>query len=148
MDDIARLMIERECERLVTAYCHLVDHGKAEQIAELFSEDGVWTSREATMNGREEVRKAMAHRQANADRMSRHVCNNFQVDVLDEDRAEGVCYLTLYRHDGDPSRKWSPLEGPLFVGEYRDCFRRTDEGWRISRREIDVNFIRSDKGPK
>ena len=33
MDDVQRMQIERECERLVTAYCHLVDHGQAAQAA-------------------------------------------------------------------------------------------------------------------
>ena len=93
MDQNEKLLIERECERLVTAYCHYVDHGEAERIAELFSEDGVWTSAEATMDGREAIRKAMAVRQANVARMSRHVCNNFLLDIIDADHAEGTVYL-------------------------------------------------------
>ena len=98
MDEWKRISIERECERLVTAYCHLVDHGEAAKIADLFTEDGVWTSPEFTANNREEVRAAMTQRQENANRMSRHVCNNFQLDVIDDDHAEGVVYLTLYRN--------------------------------------------------
>ena len=57
MDEARRMAIERECERLVTAYCHYVDHGEAERVAELFSEDGVWASPELVMDGREQVRK-------------------------------------------------------------------------------------------
>lgn len=148
MDDVQRMQIERECERLVTAYCHLVDHGQAARIADLFSENGVWASAEVTMNGRDEVRQGMAHRQANENRMSRHVCNNLLVEVHDEDHASGVVYLTLYRHDGEPGRKLSPLDGPLLVGEYRDRFERTAEGWKIARREIDVSFLRKDEKPK
>ena len=142
MDERKRIAIERECERLVTAYCHLVDHGEAAKIADLFTEDGVWTSPEFTANNREEVRAAMTQRQENANRMSRHVCNNFQLDVIDDDHAEGVVYLTLYRNDGKPGRRLSPLEGPVMVGEYRDAVVRGDEGWKISRREIVVSFLR------
>ena len=145
MDHNEKLLIERECERLVTAYCHYVDHGEAERIAELFSEDGVWTSAEATMDGREAIRKAMAARQANLARMSRHVCNNFLLEIIDADHAEGTVYLTLYRHDGKEGRALSPLEGPAMVGEYRDRFVRTEEGWRISRREIEVDFLRREE---
>ena len=144
MDQSEKILIERDCERLVTAYCHLVDHGEAEQIADLFTEDGVWTSPEVTMDGREAIRKAMAFRQANAARMSRHVCNNFLLDISDPDHAEGTVYLTLYRHDGEEGRSFSPLEGPAMVGEYRDRFVRTEEGWRISHREIVVDFVRQD----
>ena len=142
MDEWRRISIERECERLVTSYCHLVDHGEAAKIADLFTEDGVWTSAEFTANNREEVRAAMTQRQENANRMSRHVCNNLQLDVIDDDHAEGVVYLTLYRNDGKPGRRLSPLEGPVMVGEYRDSFVRGDEGWKISRREIVVSFLR------
>ncbi len=84
-------------------------------------------------------------RQANSARMSRHVCNNLLLDVVDDDHAEGVVYLTLYRHDGEEGRKVSPLEGPVLVGEYRDRFVRTAEGWRIEERLIFVSFVREDE---
>ena len=41
MEAIDRFLIERECERLVAQFCHYVDHGQAQRIADLFSEDGV-----------------------------------------------------------------------------------------------------------
>ncbi len=145
MEDIERVLIERECERLVTAYCHYVDHDDAERIAELFTEDGVWKSPEATLDGREAIRKAMAERAANAGRMSRHVCNNLLIDIVDEDHAEGVVYLTLYRHDGEEGRRFSPLGSPVMVGEYRDRFLRTAEGWRITHREAAASFLRREE---
>lgn len=146
MDALQRLLIERECERLVTAYCHLVDHGEAAGIADLFTEDGVWSSPEVTMKGREELARGFGRRQAQTGRMSRHVCNNLRIEVLSESRAEGVVYLTLYRHDGEPGRRVSPLEQPELVGEYRDQFTRTPEGWRFSRRDIEVSFVRGRAG--
>ncbi len=144
MDDQERLLIERACERIVTLYCHYVDHGEAGRIADLFSKDGVWRSPEITMDGIDEVRAGFARRQANRARMSRHVCNNCVIDVIDEDHAEGLVYLTLYRHDGKEGRRLSPLEGPQLVGEYRDKFVRTPDGWRFAEREIGVSFLRQD----
>jgi ketosteroid isomerase-like protein len=141
MDDTERLRIERECERLVTAYCHHVDHGEAERVAELFSEDGVWRSPEVSLEGREQIHKAFARRQAMVERTSRHVCTNLLVNVIDADCAEGVVYLTLWRHDGEPGRV-APLEQPELLGEYRDRFVRTPEGWRFAQREIAVSFLR------
>lgn len=144
LDSSDKLSIERDCERLVTAYCHFIDHGEAERVADLFSEEGCWISAEATLEGREGIRKAMAARQANAGRMSRHVCNNLRLDIHDENSASGTVYLTLYRHDGKSGRSLAPLEGPAMVGEYRDRFVRTPEGWRISNREIVIDFLRRD----
>ena len=142
MDASERLLIERECERLVTAYCHYVDHGEAAKIADLFAKDGVWKSPQVSMDGRDEILRGFGQRQANAGRMSRHVCNNVLIDVIDADHAEGVCYLTLYRHDGEAGRRVSPLAGqPELVGEYRDRFVRTPDGWRFAHRQIEVSFV-------
>lgn len=94
------------------------------------------------MDGREAIREGMSRREANVARISRHVCCNFLLDISDVDHAEGTVYLTLYRHEGKEGRAVSPLDGPAMVGEYRDRFVRTKDGWRIAHREIAVDFIR------
>lgn len=142
MDALASLSIERACARLVTRYCHLVDHGAACEVADLFTVDGVWTSAETTMTGRAEIAHAFGLRQNNLARRSRHVCNNLLLEIEGPQAVTGVVYVTLYRHDGDPARPVAPLEGPTLVGEYRDRFVLTDEGWRIGRREVVVSFLR------
>jgi hypothetical protein len=135
-----RIQVERECERLVTAYCHYVDHGEAASIADLFVDDGVWQSGNVVMEGMDQLREGFGLRQANTTRMSRHVCSNLLLDVLDADNAKGVVYLTLYRHDGEAGRETSPLDGPALVGEYQDRFVRAPEGWRFAHRELLMSF--------
>ncbi len=142
MDDVKRMLVERACERLVAEYCHLVDHGEGARVAELFTEDGIWASSENTLNGCQDIRAGFQRRQDNTGRISRHVCCNMLIEVLDEDHAEGVVYLTLYRHDGDPARRTAPAAPPDIVGEYRDKFERTPQGWRFSRRELVASFAR------
>jgi SnoaL-like domain len=144
MDDIQRMLIERACERLVTEYCHFVDHGEAAKIADQFTEDGVWASGRTVRNGRAEIAAAFSNRQNNAARISRHVCCNLLVNVIDENNATGVVYLTLYRHDGEPGRRSAPSDVPNIVGEYRDTFVRTANGWRFKRRDVGVSFVRTD----
>lgn len=141
MDSLERMLIERECERLVTLYCHLIDHGEAAKVGDLFAEDGVWASFEQTMTGREGVTRGFTNRQNNAGRMSRHICNNLLIDVIDESHATGVVYLTLHRHDGEPGRRTSPIGPPTLVGEYRDTFVKTADGWRFQRRDVTANFV-------
>jgi len=140
IDDGQRMVIERACLRLVTEYCHLVDHGEAARIADLFTDDGVWMSTQ----GRAALQQFFQSRQDDVARMSRHVCNNTLIDVVDADHARGVTYLTLYRHDGEPGRKVSPLSGPSMLGEYRDVFVRTADGWRFQQRDLILDFIRTD----
>lgn len=145
IDALERLQIERACERLVTRYCHYVDHGEAARIADLFAENGVFTAPGVvTLAGRDELRAGLGRRQEQSTtRTSRHVCNNLLVTVEDPDNASGTVYVTLYRHDRgeeEDADATAPLGLPLMLGEYRDRFVRTDEGWRIAHREVAVAF--------
>ena len=124
MDDLERLLAERACERLIVEYCRRVDFGEAARIADLFTEDGVWSGVDLVLNGREEIREWFVRRQALERRVSRHICTNVAVDVVSPDEAQSVCYLVNYRHDR------------------RDAFRRTPDGWRFTRRHVDVAFVR------
>ncbi len=142
MDDLEKLLIERACERLVAEYCHLIDHGHASKVADQFTDDGVWRSAEVTMSGRAELVRGFAARERKTGSISRHVCNAL-IDVVDENNATGVAYLTLYRHDGEPGRTIAPVGAPLMVGEYRDQFVRTADGWRFKRRDAVVSFAKS-----
>ncbi|MAI80252.1 MAG: hypothetical protein CL917_14990 [Deltaproteobacteria bacterium] len=146
MDQEQIVSIESQCKRLTAEYCHFVDHGEAARVADLFTKDGVWASAEVSFDGRDAIRTAMTYRQKNTQRMSRHVCNNFLLTVIDADHAQGTVYLTLYRHDGQEDRAVSPLHGPVMVGEYKDQFLRTSEGWRFSRREVEVSFLKEGEG--
>lgn len=138
MNDTDRLLIERECERLVVAYTHLVDFGEAAKVADLFTEDGTWSAPGVTMRGRDQIREGFATRE-DMPRMSKHVCTNLQIDVLDDRHAEGAVYLTLYRAETDAGV--APLSGPTLIGHYRDSFVLTDKGWRFATRQTEVTFI-------
>ena len=140
-EPMERALIERECERLIVAYSHYIDFGDAARVAELFTDDGVWQSPEARLAGRTAIERAFTQRQANTGRRSRHVCTNIAIDVVAPERATGVCYFTLYRADAVEG-KTAPVEGPEIVGEYRDTYVLTPDGWRISERIASTGFVR------
>lgn len=144
MDDIQKLLIERECERLINQYCFFVDFGEASRIAELFTEDGWWENDSIRMVGQDGIRREFAKRQDVTRRTSRHLCTNVLIDVVDGDRATGVCYLINYRHDSPTGEAEmpAPSDAPKFVGEYRDTFVRTPDGWRFATRRCDITFVR------
>ena len=141
MDDLERLLAERACESLIVSYSHLIDFGEAGRVAELFTDDGIWESAETTMRGREQIAAGFGRRQANTGRRSRHVCTNVAIDVESATEAQGVCYFTLYRADNVEGPVAS-VEGPEMVGEYRDRFVRTADGWRIAHRRATAGFLR------
>ena len=140
MDELSRLVAEQACAALITRYTHLVDEGHASVVADLFTDDGVWASPEARLEGRDAIRAAFLRREQSS-RRSRHVCTNVAIDVEDESQATGLCYLTLFRTDseGTPARGTTPD----LVGVYRDRFVRTDDdGWRFASRLTEVSFVR------
>jgi ketosteroid isomerase-like protein len=142
MDDVERSVAERACERLVYEYCHLIDLGTADRVHELFTDDGVWEAGRIVMTGIEEIREGFGRR-AEMSRTSRHVCTNVVINVLSEDSAEGVSYVTLYRHDGEGDGPAPTNDQPVMVGHYADRFARTEDGWRIAHRRAEIAFMRA-----
>lgn len=145
MDDLARLLIERACERLVTDYARFVDFGEASRIADLFTADGVWETEGVRMDGRDAIRAGFGRREQVTRRVSRHVCTNVAIDVLSGDEARGLAYLVNFRFDrreGDDPAMPAPAGHPKYVGEYHDRFVRTPDGWRFAQRRCTLGFVR------
>jgi hypothetical protein len=137
------LLIENACAKLVAHYTHRVDFGEAERVAELFAEDGVWEVGDARFEGRDALRAMFRARQDMAGRRSRHVCTNLAIDVVGPDEAAGLVYLSLYRHDfatSAPNDTPAPGGPPVAVGQYRDRFVRTEDGWRFAFRRAELAF--------
>jgi hypothetical protein len=134
-----RIAIERECERLMIDYAAHADFRDYYGFANLFAEDGELNLTGQPVCGRDAIRRAMEVRPAG--RESRHVITNLAVKVIDETRAEGVCYLTLYRKDAAEGER-RPFEhaGPDLVGDYHDVYVKTGAGWKIHSRRIRVAF--------
>jgi hypothetical protein len=149
VNELDRLLAERACERLIVEYCRLVDFGHAAGIADLFTDDGTWTGVDLVLSGREQIRAWFTEREGLARRVSRHVCTNVGVEVTSLEEAQSVCYLVNYRHDrqeGD-ERLPVPADVPKYVGECRDRFRLTPEGWRFAARQVDIAFVRAARRP-
>jgi hypothetical protein len=142
MDSERRRIIEHECKNLSVAYARYIDFKEYEQFVELFALDGELKLAGGPIIGHENLKKAMARR---SDTLrSRHVLTNIYINVMDEDHAEGISYLTLYRHEGGDheSDDEGPREitGPAAIGHYSDKFIRTDEGWRFASRVLHFAF--------
>lgn len=134
--------------RLLTSGRSRPGFGVGERVAELFSEDGAFVSPLGTMQGRTELQRGFQQLSNANTGVTRHVCSNFLCEVVDEDRAEGVVYVTLCshnRHDGPVGTEKgavAPLNGPKMIGEYRDRYVRTSSGWRFAERKVAVTFFR------
>ena len=140
MDDTEQHSVQRACEALVTRYTHIADFGPGAEMADIFTEDGVWTSGAETYRGSSELRAFFGRDKGHAK--SRHVSSNIAITVTGTDTAEGLSYFTLYRYTEEKPRVPDLADQPVILGEFRDQYRRAADGWRIARRQADVGFAR------
>ncbi len=137
--------IERACARLAIAFTNHVDNRRPDEAAAVFARDGEFERRGETLAGRDVIRDTLKARPATM--LTRHMCANLAIDVIDENNARGVVSFTVYMHqfaEGEAGGV-APLRDPEAIGEYHDVYVRTDEGWRIKRRNTTVAFRRQPK---
>jgi ketosteroid isomerase-like protein len=137
VNDTERDAIERACEKLSIAYARHIDFFEYDAFVDLFTEDGELQVLGTTLTGHAAIMGFLKGRPAN--RKSLHIFTNIWTNVIDETRAEGVTYLTLFRADQDGDKP-AKVPGPLMAGYYRDKFVRTAKGWRIARRDATMLF--------
>lgn len=139
--DRDRIVIESACRDLVYRYATLVDDGRAHEVPDLFTGDGLWAAPGVAMHGRAELADGFGHRARQTERVSRHVCTNFHLSEVSTDEATGSVYLTLYRHDrADDAADPAPDARPVLVGVYRDRFVRSGTRWFIAERRLEIDF--------
>jgi hypothetical protein len=117
------------CERLVIASYSLMDQGRYEETAALFTDDATWVRGGKPVSGREAILAAL--RQRPETDISRHIVTNVLVDLTSEDEARATaCFIPLRgarREDGTVATP--PITN---VGDLACRFRREADGWRIT----------------
>lgn len=125
---LRRLEDEQEITRLVASYGPAVDAGLADEVASLWTEDGVYDVDEYYMGTRAEV-DAMVRSEAHQGLIGRGCCHFLgpaRVE-LDGDTAVAVCHsILMVRHQD----RYLPVR----VGANRWELQRTPAGWRAVRR--------------
>lgn len=127
-----------DCHALSIAFANGVDHRRYDEVAALFTEDGILNRSGQPVTGRAALRAWLDTRPL--DVVTRHVCTNFMARQTSPDHAEGFTLFTFYRTVGDDGMDALPMAGPTALGEYSDRFRLTPAGWRIAHRDIRVVF--------
>lgn len=137
MDDLARLLIERRCLALMTAYNTHLDARDVPAFLALFTEDAMWTRLNAPvieLPGHAAIARFIARLPKGV--VSRHLMLNPRIHVIDADSATGDCFgLVVRGPEGDGSFPVK-MRGVELLCEYHDDFRRIGDGWRITRRAM------------
>jgi len=143
MNERDRQSIEQACARLVTAFHVHIDAFEHDAVLNLFAPDAVWVHPMAgTLRGHAAFQVYLDSKSTKPQAM--HITTNILIDVVDENHAKGRAYYTFY-YDGE-GRTPAVLDVPMAVGQYRDEFVRTEDGWKFAFREPKNVFMRGDFG--
>jgi hypothetical protein len=143
------IAIERACCRLAVDFARYVDNGDYDKAARLFTNDGIFIRRGQMFSGPDaiaaSIEEILRARRGDPERPSwrvRHICTNMFVNVIDDNRAFGGSYYSIYHYRGGPVEGAAPVEGASLIGDYADVYVRTSDGWRVAQREARPVFFR------
>lgn len=126
--------VYRDCTNLVYGYAYHRDQFNAEEFSNLFTEDAHLTVLSNSWQGRDAIRERIV--QLKNGSTIRHEMSTIYIQVIDTHHATGVSYATLYSAPAGVDT----VTGPSLIGEYRDEFLLTDEGWKIAKRVLTRKF--------
>lgn len=131
--------VYRDCFNLVTDYAYHRDRYDATAFSNLFTEDASLKVGNGSWEGRNNIRARIEGLDKSGT--IRHLMSTIRIEPIDELHASGVSYATIYT----ASAGSNSTEGFAIIGEYHDSFTLTDDGWRISKRELKSVFSYEDK---
>lgn len=132
LDANERRTIEHDCQQIVIRFAAYLDHGQAQQAAQLFTSDGTWNWNGQLLKGHAEISGKCIRKPTH---LTRHIATNIRIDVEDHDHASGLSYFLFYFFKSDaPLVLPMPLPPVYSMGEWIDNYVRTDAGWRLSQR--------------
>jgi hypothetical protein len=135
MTQMPDIRTRQEIESLLAEWSWLIDHGKAQEAAVLYTHDAEQSIGGAAASGLEAITQGLKRRAAMTGRTSRHVISNLKLSLSSETMVNANWILTLYRSDdaNKPAR-------PTLVGDVQDTFRKEASGWKIQSRKIVTVF--------
>ena len=107
--------------------------GSCEQYAELFTVDAEWLMPNAPRHGRTDLLEGSIARRAEGGvgpgSNSRHIVAATAVEFTNDDEAVADSYWVFYVETNTAPKA-------TLVGHYHDIIVRTEDGWKMARREI------------
>lgn len=131
--------VYRDCINLVTDYAYHRDRFDATEFSNLFTEEASLSVGGQTWEGRSNIRARIEGLDKSGS--IRHLMSTIRIEPIDELHASGVSYATIYTAAAGSNS----TEGFAIIGEYHDSFTLTDDGWKISNRELKSVFSYEDK---
>ena len=134
MNDLEKLLAIEEIKRLKARYCRVMDEKNWHEWHEVFTPDGVMLVPEVKecprIVGVERIIEFIVP--LLKDAVTVHHLHAPEIEILSADEARGVWALDdnlWWTPEGPSTYGWTKLRG---AGHYREKYKRTANGWRIS----------------
>jgi SnoaL-like domain len=140
---------ELEIRNVIASLALVSDMGEIEEWGMLFTEDADYTiGGRPFEKGRAAIVESGRQRRARGTHgpgsNNRHLSASVLVRSTGPDTAEAVSYLAMYKdlppesEGHDPGNDGDVVRSPelLVLGTYRDSFRRTSDGWKVTHRDL------------
>jgi len=142
MDDLTLIKIRLALADLNTAFTHNLDHGKLDELVDLFTEDALYTHAKRRSEGREEIRQLFVARAAGGARTVRHFASGLRLEIESPTAARGTSVCLTFAHDGESPAAHAT---PHLVADFEDVYRLCEDGrWRFAVRHIHRIFVAPD----
>lgn len=139
MDRDKARAIEWDCTQLLVKFYNLLDQKRYQEMAALFTADGVWVRLGKELVGPSGILDAMNERE---DWLTAHLVSNIEINVIDDNRAETMQYVVQYRAENyDPASGPAPVVPPMGVLRHRDRVVRDDGVWKFKRKTSRAVFV-------
>ncbi len=130
---LRRLLAEDDIRKVKLLYSQLMDAGRIDDLAELFTDDAVCVfGKYGEWHGRDEIRTKFAAVDRDGHRgiafYAVHATTNHWVELTGPDTAIGRSYLIDLVTDTPPDGE--PI---VWIGAYDETYRRVDGSWLIER---------------
>lgn len=128
-----QLHAQTACQDLIYRFAFHIDSGEATKNVDLFTESAQMCLAESFLSGHGQIRMAMAAREADVARKTRHQVTNIVFERTDADCARARSLLFLYVLGGDEELSAHAITA------FDDEFRRGADGqWLFSRRNATI----------
>lgn len=128
--------IERACARLISEYAYLNDQRRYEELAALFTPDGLLfrpSAPDQAIIGTDAI--LAAFRKRPLELMTFHICTDIIVSVDDAESARGQSRILLLsaKRPAEDGPRPAAFDAPV-PGVFYDRFRLTASGWKFAER--------------
>ncbi|NLQ17305.1 alpha/beta fold hydrolase [Marinomonas sp. M1K-6] len=138
------MLIEWQCQKLVTRSINLLDQGRWQELASCYAEDGVLYRPSAPtvkIAGRDAILDSFTARPA---KETCHALTNLDADIINETHVVVTSRVVLFAgaKKTDPIEKMVQANADVYIGRFVDEIKKIEGEWLIIKRQgsIELNY--------